>query len=230
MTKHSGPSPGKITDLPGNITPEGCEKPEKIYPLYWLAPARDLGVRRIRVSSLCSLVGAAAKCAHDSNIYHYPKLCRIVKYVLMALGLEAKGQKEPAIKVVKIGGKYFVERGHRFLLLAKALNLDYVSVRIMEYCYENLKRNMQVLKYPDLEIVAIAAGQKGSYNYLGVSAENADVLLKQHRIPLVDHTAVMAKACSGAPAITLRRRDRDGSTPAALGNRPQFTVIKNKRE
>lgn len=226
MTKLSGSSLGKLISYLRNVAPEGCERPEKSYPLYWLAPGKDLGVRRVRLSSLCSLAGVAAKYAHDSNIYHYPKTSKLVKYILSILGLENRGQKEPALRVVKIDGKYFVEQGHKLLQLAKALDLEYVSVKVVEYGYEILKRKMQVLKYPDLEMVAIATGQKGSYSYQGVSAENVDVLLKQHRIPLVDHTVVMAKACSGAPAIASRRQGRsDGTRTATRGRRPQLTLI-----
>lgn len=225
MTKHSGSSLAKFISYLRNSAPDDCERPEKSYPLYWLAPGRDLGVRRVRLGSLCSLAGAPVKCAHDSNIYHYPRTARFVKYIFSLLGLESRGQKEPAIRVAKIDGKYFVEQGHKLLQLANAFKLEYVSVKVVEYGYEILKRKMQVLKYPDLELVAIATGQKGTFSYQGVSAEQVDVLLKHHRIPLVDHSVAMTKACSGAPAVTLRRQGRTEG-PAAAGNRPQLTLIK----
>lgn len=201
-------------------------RPEASYPLYWLAPCKDLGARRVRLSSLCSIAGAKPKHEEDSNIYHYPATGRLVKYVLSLLGLESWGKKEPAIRVIRIDGKYFVEQGHKYLRMAQAFNLETVSVKVVEYSYELLKRKMKVFKYPDLELVAITTSQKGTHSYQGVSAEQVEVLLKEHKIPLVDQTVVMAKACSGIPNPTVRRNDRSVAMQRSTGNRPQLTLIK----
>lgn len=226
MTKPSGSSLGKLINYFKNAAPEGWERPEKNYPLYWLAPGKDLGIRRVRLSLLCSLAGVATARAYDSNIYHYPKSSKLTRYMFSLLGLECRGQKEPAIRVVKIEGKYFVEQGHKLLQLARTLDMEYVSAKVVEYGYEVLKRKMQVLRYSDLEMVAIATGRNGSYSYQGVSAEHVDVLLKQHRVPLVDHTIVMANACSGATAIASRRQGRPNGKPNnARNHRPQLTLV-----
>lgn len=215
---------GKLTGLFKNITPKDCVRPEAAYPLYWLAPNRDLGIRRVRLSSLCTITAAAPKPVQDSNIYHYPQYSGLVKYLLSFLGLESSDKKDPAIRVIKICGKYFVEQGQKALRVARALGLDYVSVKVVEYNYENLRRRMQLLKYPDVEIVAVATGQKGSYSYQGISAEHAAVLLKQHRVPLADHTLVEVKACSGAPAVTPGRPNK--SSRQVSGKRSKLTLVK----
>ena len=227
MAEIKGTSPDKTTGCLKNIALGKRGKPEKVYPLYWLAPGRDLGARLVRTAFLCQSVGIPVKHVQDSNICHYPSGTRIVKYMLNLLGLGFGGSKGPAIRVVKINGEFFVERGHRLLLLAQALKLDYIPVRIVEYSYELLKRKMQIFKYPDLEIVGIAAGQKDGYDYQGVSAENADVLLKHHRVPLVDHTAPPLGESPGAPP---GHRNRRRGAPAPSGKRPGLTVIKKERK
>jgi|GEM_PF-5129116 len=227
MTEIKGTSPDKTTGCPKNIIQRKRGKPEKVYPLYWLAPSRDLGARLVRTAFLCQSVGIPVKHVQDSNICHYPGGTRIVKYVLNLLGMGFGGSKEPVIRVVKINGEFFVERGQRLLLLAQALKLDYIPIRIVEYSYEFLKRKMQIFKYPDLEIVGIAAGQKGGYDYQGVSAENANVLLKHHLVPLVDHTAPPLEESPGAPPS---RRNRRRGAPVPSGKHPGLTVIKKKRK
>ena len=215
---------GKLAALFKNNAAKDCGRPEAAYPLYWLAPHKDLGVRRVSLSSLTNIATSAPKRVQECNIYHYPQNTGLVKYLLSFLGIECSGKKDPAVRVIKICGKFFVEQGHKALQIALALGLDYVSVKLVEYNYENLRKRMQLLKYPDVEIVAIATGQKGSYSYQGISPEHAAVLLKDHRVPLADHTVVEAKACSGAGPVPGSRSNRAGRQNG--GNRPKLTLVK----
>ncbi|MCL6634409.1 MAG: hypothetical protein K6T29_01400 [Peptococcaceae bacterium] len=211
VTRRDAPDQLKPVDDLRNISPVGCG-PEKVYPFYWLAPRKELGMRRVWLSALYPSA-RAERPAGAGNIHRFPRTTGPLKFLLSILGIECRRGKVPAVHVAKIDGRYFVERGRRHLRLAAALNLEYIKVHLVQYSYASLKRQMHVLKYPGLDLVAVAQGPKGIYDYYGAPEETVDVLLKEHRVPCIDRTGEKARACSGSPGATVR--------PFRNGGRPE---------
>lgn len=163
------------------------KKPKYEYPLYWLAPTIDRGLKNISVGSIFK---ETFNHNSESNLFHYPGTPKHLKFVLSILGLDPCKRKEPLVRVARIDGQYMVEQGQKWVRLAAFLNLCYIPVRVVEYDYASLKKRMHILKQPNGALVGVTAGQKGNCNYYGIFPAQLDVLVRSHRIPGEDLSAV----------------------------------------
>lgn len=167
-------------------------KPESSYPLYRLAPSRDLGVRRVRLSSLAGTAAAKVDTRGrkaEGTVLNFPKPGRLLAAILSFLGLESDGHREPEVRVAIVQGKYIVEKGRQKLALASAIGLDYVCARVTEYDYDALKKRMRVFRFQEGTMVGVLAGDRKRYSYHGVGVDDLDLLLGRHRIPFIDGVA-----------------------------------------
>jgi len=190
---------------------EDHKRPENNYPLYWLAPTIDRGLKRVHLSSVSNFEN---KRGQESNIYHFPKTSKFIAFVLSVLGVEPRSGKEPMLRVAKIDGRYVVEQGQQGIRLAALLNRDYVLAKVVEYDYVTLKRRMRVFTHQDGSLVGVAGKEKGSYSYHGLCPTNVEVLISRHRVPCEDLTVeVGRKSAVGmgrgvAPGMQGRGRSR----------------------
>lgn len=163
-----------------------CKRPERHYPLYWLAPAIDRGIKRVRLSSLLN----CKEHELDSKIYYYSRISKLLVMMLSFFGLRQREGKEPLVSLVRIEGRYIVEKGHYRIRLAAFLNRDHVLARVIEYDYASLKKRMLIQLNVYGGIVGVAGAEKGSCSYYGVSPENAEVLISRHKVPVEKPIAV----------------------------------------
>lgn len=199
------------------LTVADSKKPKYEYPLYWLSPTIDRGLKNVSVGSIFK---GAFKHDGDSNLFHFPSTSKYLKFILSIIGLEPRRDKQPLIRVARIEGQYMVERGWHWVRLAALLNLGYVSVRVVEYDFTSLKKRMHILKQPNGAIVEVAGSKKGSSNYYGIFPAQVEVLIRSHRVPCEDHSAVTLQR----PAVNM------GRMPAPEGkaakNRSKLVLIK----
>lgn len=199
------------------LTVADTKKPKYDYPLYWLAPTIDRGLKNVSVGSIFK---GAFKHDGESNLFHFPRMSKNLKSVLSIIGLEPRKDKQPLIRVARIEGRYMVERGWHWVRLAALLNLGYVSVRVVEYDFTSLKKRMHILKQPNGAIVEVTGGKKGNSNYYGIFPAQVEVLVRSHRVPYEDHSAVTIQE----PAVNM------GRMPATEGkaakNRSKLILIK----
>jgi hypothetical protein len=174
------------------------ENPEKIqnkYPLYWLAPTTDLGVRQIRLRSL--LIGDS-QYDNKCNVIRFPRAPKILKYFLSFLGLAAKKEQAAPIRVAKLGNLYFVEKGIKRLRLAILLNLEYVTVNLVYYNYLSLKNRMRICKLTNINVIKLACPDGNGYDCYAVSPAHIEVLIKRHKVKEQNdesgHTAIKSVA------------------------------------
>lgn len=166
------------------LIPEDCVRPERHFPLYWLAPVVDLGVRRVRLS--CILSGGDGH-GVNSKLYLYPRISKPLVLILPILSLpllKRLNGKEPPVRLARIEGRNVIEKGHYGIRLAAFLNREYVLARVMEYDYASLKKRMFVQLNMYGGIVGVTGEEKGTCSYYGVCPENADVLINRHNVPV----------------------------------------------
>ncbi|MCL6635110.1 MAG: hypothetical protein K6T29_05000 [Peptococcaceae bacterium] len=162
------------------------------FPLYRLAPARDLGVRRVRLSSLTGgcAPGAGPRGKKDARaVLHFPRPGGLAASFLALLGLEPGGTEALPVRVARVQGSYVVEKGWGRLLLASLLGLEYVCARVVEYDYGALKKNMRVFRFPEGVMVGVVSAGGKRCSYHGVEAGDLDLLLTRHGVPFVDSIA-----------------------------------------
>ena len=169
---------------------EDHKRPENNYPLYWLAPAVDRGLKRVRLSSISNFENRRGL---DSNLCHLLRTPKLISFVLSVLGVEPGNGKDPMVRVARIDGRYVVEQGQRGIRLAALLNRDYVLARVVEYDYASLKKRMRVFMHQEGSIVGVAGKEKGSCSYHGLCPGNVEVLISRHRVPCEDHTAEVGR-------------------------------------
>lgn len=167
---------------------ENCRRPERNYPLYWLAPTVDRGAKRVQLNHL--IIGESGP-APDSKIYYYSKFSKLIVLLLSLAGFKQREGKEPRVRLARIEGCYVVEKGHYGIRLAAFLGRDYVLARVIEYDYASLKKNMFVQLNVYGGIVGVAGGENGTYRYYGVCPENLEVLISRHNVPVEQPAALV---------------------------------------
>lgn len=169
---------------------------EDRYPLYWLAPVIDQGVRMVK---LCSLSDKTMlKHEEGCKLFHLPRQTKLLKLLLTVMGFKRSNGKEPLVKIAKIENSCIVEAGQPWVRLAALLKLDCIPARVVRYDYTSLKKRMRLFLNHDGALVGISGRQKDSCNYYGVCHSHREVLIHQHRIPYEDLlTAVERKTVAG---------------------------------
>lgn len=167
------------------------KKPKYDYPLYWLAPAIDRGLKYVRLGSF--LKEDVPKHSGKSNIFHFPGMPGLLKAVLSLIEFGLRKGKDPHIRIARIDGQFMVERGHLWMRLAALLGLDYIRVKIVEYDFGSLKKRMHILKQPNGTLVGVSGARKGICNYYGIYPAQLEVLVRCHRVPCEDQTAITVR-------------------------------------
>ncbi|MCL6558282.1 MAG: hypothetical protein K6U74_05675 [Firmicutes bacterium] len=204
----------------------GSKEEVNHYPLYRLAPSRDLGVRRVRLSSISDAVLINQPDSvkdHNHKVFHYPKPGKFMSAILTLCGLESEGRRKPVVRVAKIEGAYYIEQGQQWLALAVFLRREYICAGVVEYDYSALKKKMRIFRYPEGIMVGVANGKKGSYSYHGVSPADLNHLLKRHRIVFEDRTAVSAGNFSAKVNMA-----RAGATTTRVRSKPHLKLVTSK--
>jgi hypothetical protein len=185
-TRPAGRLKKKILALTANF-----KKPKYDYPLYWLAPAIDRGLKYVKVATFLKEDTPGHK--GKSNIFHFPWVPGPLKGVLSLIGLGLRGGKAPHIRIARIDGQFMVERGHFWMRLAALLGLDYIRVKVVEYDFGSLKKRMHILKQPNGALVGVSGGRKGRCSYYGIYPAQLDVLVRCHRVPCEDQTVITVR-------------------------------------
>lgn len=200
----------------------GDAKPESSHPLYRLAPARDLGVRRVRLSSLIESSDkkeGPSGGKFEGAVLNFPKPGKALAAILSFWGLESDGRREPEVRVARVQGKYIVEKGRQSLALASAMGLDYICARVTEYDYDTLKKKMRVFRFPEGTMVGVPTGDRKRYSYHGVDAGELDLLLGRHRIPLIDDVTA---SYNNAARVSMARA---GGAAAPAGKKRPLKLV-----
>jgi hypothetical protein len=116
-----------------------------------------------------------------------PRVPKFLKSILPCIGLAPGKSKNTPILVAKLDGHYIIEGGAQRLWLAGLLNLEYVTVRLVEYDYKSLIRRMRVHTYPNFNLVSVTANREGRCANYGAGPEQIEVLLNRYKVPFEDH-------------------------------------------
>jgi hypothetical protein len=173
------------------------ENPEKIqnkYPLYWLASTTDLGVRQIRLRSLFE-----RDSQHEGtcNVIRFPRVPKFLKFFLLFMGLAAKKDKATPIRVAKLGNCYYAEKGIKRLRLAILLNLECVTVNVVQYDYSSLKSRMRIHKSSNMDVIKLAGINGNGYDYYAITPAHIEVLIKRHKVQSEEPGLAAVKSVAG---------------------------------
>lgn len=151
------------------------------YPLYWLAPAVNHRVLRIKVGGLLK---NTPKPGLGNKTINFPIKTGVLKYLLPLLRLDTCRKKPVAIHIARLEGNLFVEKGLIKLRLAVLLNLDYVIVSLREYDYPSLRKRMYIHRGAGIDVAGVARINGSGYDYYGISPAHVEVLTRSHMVPL----------------------------------------------
>jgi|GEM_PF-5966798 len=195
------------------------------YPLYRLAPSRDLGVRRVRLSFLIGMTraepGRSRGKKAGNTVLNFPKPGKPAALVLTWLGLEPGAAGEPPVRVARVKGDYIVEKGWERLILASVLGLDYICARVTEYDYEVFLKKMRVFRFPEGTMVGVLSGNGKRYVYHGVGDGDLSLLLGRYRVTIIDRT--VAPSDTGSPV----KAARAGGGAAPVKTKRQLRLVRD---
>ena len=163
------------------------------HPLYQLAPSTVLGVRYLRLQNL---IDQCPKHDNICNIIHFPRRIGFLSHMYAFLGLAPRKGKV-ALRVAKIGDRYWVEKGLTKLRLAILLRQERIAVKIIQYHYFDLKTRMGLEKDSEAAVARLACKNGRGYDYYTITPAQAEVLINRHRIPLEQPGMAAAQRAAG---------------------------------
>ena len=156
-----------------DLCPSNYKYPEKEYPLYCLAPEKNIGIIEIECDKIIGGNWANIPFAEING--GYPKPRKFVDLLRGYLNLndQLKNTRDsiPPIPVYKIFDDYFCDEGNHRLYVSRLLKFETIKAEVLEFDYFTFLQNSYLHTTSLLTYLAYPVGEKG---YTQLNEINAD--------------------------------------------------------